>query len=89
MLGTVTERRIWLILKLCGVEVVVLINVKIAVFQNVIRCSLLEIYKHFGENAYFMYKTLDPECGGGRAFRNVDIMLNHFSLSPSTPTLHY
>jgi hypothetical protein len=54
-------------------------NVKITVFQNVIRCSLLEIYRYFGENAYFMYKTLDLECGGGRAFRNVDIVLKNFS----------
>jgi hypothetical protein len=60
-------------------------NVKIAVFQNVIRCSLLEIYRYFGENAYLMYKILDPECGGGRAFRNVDIVLKNFS----PPTLNY
>lgn len=57
-------------------------NVKNTVFQNVIRCSLLKIYKYFGENAYFMYKTLDPECGGGRVFRNVNIVLKNFSLPP-------
>jgi len=60
-------------------------NVKITVFQNVIRCSLLEIYRYFGENAYFMYKTLDPEFGGGRAFRNVDLVLKNLSLL----TIHY
>jgi hypothetical protein len=88
MPGTVTERRTWLILKLCGFETVVLMNVKNTFFQNVIRCSLIEIYKYFGENAHFMYKTLDPECGGGRVFRNVNIVLKNFSLSPPPPP-HY
>jgi len=64
-----------------------LMNVKITVFQNIIRCSLLEIYKYFGENAYFMYKTLDPECGGGRVFRNVNIVLKNLSLPPHTTLL--
>lgn len=40
----------------------------------------------FRRYAYFMYKTLDPECGGGRAFRNVDIRIATEFLSP---TLHY
>jgi len=72
MSGTVTERRTSLISSCAGFEVVVLMNAKITVFQNVIRCSLLEIYRY-------------TECGGGRAFRKVDIVLKNFSL----PTLHY
>jgi len=54
-------------------------NVKTAVFQNVIRCSLVEIYRYFGENVYFIHKTLDSECGGGRASRNVDLVLKNLS----------